>query len=626
MSDELQMHLSARDDLSDALERVIDLIRRLERALRDALGTTGGGAERDVSELSRELGKAQSEARELGREIDRTDDTIARLGGTSHKTGGGMDTMGRSGGALAGGLAGMAGKAGVAGAAIAAVGVAAIGAAKGLATTNAAVGLFQQNLLKSKSVFKGQTDEMRKWARAHRADFGGSTQDVMNYATSLQDLIVPMGFGRKQATSMTKDFASLVPVLTAWDKAGRSSAEITDIMSAALTGEREELKSLGVTISQDMVNSQIELMRSQGKLTGATDEQASALATMELLYQKTGDAQKAFANNSDTVARRTQALKADVAQLRDNGLKILLDVWNGVTEAFRDAGFGDGLKAFARWLNRNRDGIVAVILDLLSVFARATGWQLKWYSAIMGWAAGVVAAVGKVLRVMSFLIPGLKGAADTADEWAADMMTAADAANTAGDKASDMADSLHDQAGAARAAQRATNAYRDALKGATASGKEFLNTYRDTSLVTSYSSYRSPTGDTRGAWGVGAPGGLPDMHMPGHTITSGHRSHGLGSGRSDHRHGRALDIIGPRLPDYAAAVRAAGGYAAFHGAGSGRHLHVVPRTAHNVNGGAVHTSTYHVRVEVNNPASGLDVSAEVAAGLRRAERDRDERE
>jgi len=60
------------------------------------------------------------------------------------------------------------------------------------------------------------------------------------------------------------------------------------------------------------------------------------------------------------------------------------------------------------------------------------------------------------------------------------------------------------------------------------------------------------------------------------TLTSSLRSFGLGSGMSDHAAGRAYDLVGDNLGLYAAMVNGSGGYAAFHGAGGNRHLHVVP--------------------------------------------------
>jgi len=65
--------------------------------------------------------------------------------------------------------------------------------------------------------------------------------------------------------------------------------------------------------------------------------------------------------------------------------------------------------------------------------------------------------------------------------------------------------------------------------------------------------------------------------IPGRrTITSGYRNFALGSLKSDHVTGRALDMVGDNLVSYRDKMTAAGGLAEFHGKGDSRHLHVVP--------------------------------------------------
>ena len=65
--------------------------------------------------------------------------------------------------------------------------------------------------------------------------------------------------------------------------------------------------------------------------------------------------------------------------------------------------------------------------------------------------------------------------------------------------------------------------------------------------------------------------------IPGkRNITSGYRNYALGSLKSDHVTGRALDMVGDNLVSYRDKMTAAGGLAEFHGKGDSRHLHVVP--------------------------------------------------
>jgi hypothetical protein len=65
---------------------------------------------------------------------------------------------------------------------------------------------------------------------------------------------------------------------------------------------------------------------------------------------------------------------------------------------------------------------------------------------------------------------------------------------------------------------------------------------------------------------------LPGKRM----ITSSWREWGLGSPSSDHATGRAYDLTGDNLQQYAKNINSAGGFAEFHGVAGQRHLHVVP--------------------------------------------------
>lgn len=59
-------------------------------------------------------------------------------------------------------------------------------------------------------------------------------------------------------------------------------------------------------------------------------------------------------------------------------------------------------------------------------------------------------------------------------------------------------------------------------------------------------------------------------------ITSAFRTMNLGSPSSDHAAGRAYDLTGQNLGQYAKMISDSGGFAEFHGSASSRHLHVVP--------------------------------------------------
>ncbi len=103
---------------------------------------------------------------------------------------------------------------------------------------------------------------------------------------------------------------------------------------------------------------------------------------------------------------------------------------------------------------------------------------------------------------------------------------------------------------------------------------------------------------------------------------------GRGHGSGDHQRGRALDLVGTGLHGYKARLEKAGGYGAFHGDGSGRHLHAVypaGDTATSRTGVTATTAsglTVLVPITVQGNASEVD-RIELERAVRKAIRDAD---
>jgi hypothetical protein len=118
-------------------------------------------------------------------------------------------------------------------------------------------------------------------------------------------------------------------------------------------------------------------------------------------------------------------------------------------------------------------------------------------------------------------------------------------------------------------------------------------------------------------------------------ITSAWRNHNLGSVNSDHVTGRAYDLKGQNLGQYAKLIHANGGFAEFHGNLASRHLHVVPGPVPGVgdtpvpanNGGAsspMNYSTGPANYTIN--INGANASPEAIASMVMAKLDDRERQ
>lgn len=184
---------------------------------------------------------------------------------------------------------------------------------------------------KAKTVFGATlplvTAEAEKNARA----MGLTNAEYIAAAANIQDLLVPMGFQRKEAADISTQLVNLSGALSEWSGGQRSATEVAATLNKALLGEREELKGLGISISEADVQAQL-AAKGLDKLTGASLEQAKASATLELILAKSTDAQAAFANGSDSAIRRQAELSAKISEIVEKLATLLLPVFEKLAD------------------------------------------------------------------------------------------------------------------------------------------------------------------------------------------------------------------------------------------------------------------------------------------------------
>jgi hypothetical protein len=117
------------------------------------------------------------------------------------------------------------------------------------------------------------------------------------------------------------------------------------------------------------------------------------------------------------------------------------------------------------------------------------------------------------------------------------------------------------------------------------------------------------------------------------TVTSSLRNFNLGSLNSDHKTGRAYDLVGQNLGAYGVAVRKSGGFAEFHGGQANRHLHVVPGTGDSSmpsivgvqsSGGGSVANSYNITINGTNQDPEAIANA-VMEKIKRSQRSMNER-
>lgn len=155
---------------------------------------------------------------------------------------------------------------------------------------------------KAEIVFGDQIGTIDDWAEANAHAMGLTKSEAVGAAAAMGDLLIPMGFARDEAAAMSQDVVGLAGALSEWSGGQYDAAEVSNILTKAMLGEREQLKSLGISITAAEVQQRL-LQKGQEGLTGAALQQAQALATQELIMEKSVDAQNAFAEGQGTGAR-----------------------------------------------------------------------------------------------------------------------------------------------------------------------------------------------------------------------------------------------------------------------------------------------------------------------------------
>lgn len=165
------------------------------------------------------------------------------------------------------------------------------------------------NEQRADTVFGSMADSVRQWADEQNEAFGVGENALLGLASNMQDLLVPMGFQRDEATALTKETLLVANALDDWKGGTLGVENATERIIKAMLGEREGLIELNLKISEADVKTRL-LEKGQQDLTGAALEQAKAQATLELIMGKSTDALAAYEERAGSAVAVQKELTA----------------------------------------------------------------------------------------------------------------------------------------------------------------------------------------------------------------------------------------------------------------------------------------------------------------------------
>jgi hypothetical protein len=179
---------------------------------------------------------------------------------------------------------------------------------------------------KARVVFAETLPQVTAAAEENARAMGLTNSEYIAAAANIQDLLVPMGFQRKEAADISTSLVDLSGALAEWSGGTKTASEVSDILAKSLLGERDALNSLGIDIKQAEVDAEL-LARGMANLTGEAKKQAEATVTLDLILRKSTDAQAAFADGADSMARRQAEMSARITETTEKLSTILLPVF-----------------------------------------------------------------------------------------------------------------------------------------------------------------------------------------------------------------------------------------------------------------------------------------------------------
>lgn len=187
---------------------------------------------------------------------------------------------------------------------------------------------------KSKIVFWEYFDEMNTFAETTWKAMWLTRTEFLKTASWMQDLLIPMWFTREEAKNMTQDTMWLAWALSEWSAWQYTATEAWDILTKAMLGETEQLKSMWISIStwsDEFKNLQASIMES----TWATEQQWKALAIQQLIMEKSTDAQAAYAWWADSLTRKKAEMWATLRGLQQTIAESLLPAFHEIVKVMK---------------------------------------------------------------------------------------------------------------------------------------------------------------------------------------------------------------------------------------------------------------------------------------------------
>lgn len=240
------------------------------------------------------------------------------------------------------------------------------------------------------TVFSGISKQADTTAKNLADNFGLSSVKAKELLGDTGDLLTGFGFTQDKALGLSKGVQELAVDLASFTNFSGGAEGASQALTKALLGERESIKSLGISILEEDVKRKVALLTAQG-MTFETERQAKAFATLKLAQEQSKNAIGDYARTNQGFANQFRLMQTRIRDVAISFGKILLPPALAVLKVVIKIveWFGD-LSDTTKTLILIVGGLVAVLGPLLLLF----GFVLTAVGTMITGFTGLAAAIG----------------------------------------------------------------------------------------------------------------------------------------------------------------------------------------------------------------------------------------
>lgn len=173
------------------------------------------------------------------------------------------------------------------------------------------------------TVFKGISNRASVTSKELAQNFGLSSVKAKQLLGDTGDLLTGFGFTQDKALDLSKGVQELAVDLASFTNFSGGAEGASAALTKALLGERESIKSLGISILEEDVKRKVALLTAQG-MTFETERQAKAFATLKLAQEQSKNAIGDYARTNQGFANQFRLMKTRISDVAVSFGKILL--------------------------------------------------------------------------------------------------------------------------------------------------------------------------------------------------------------------------------------------------------------------------------------------------------------